>query len=59
MSDWPARGYPGRGRNPKTVEVTVCAACLAEACWQGLLMCDEARTAGTTTILRPAPKDGA
>jgi hypothetical protein len=33
---------------------TVCAACLTEACWQGTLMCDDARRAGTTQI--PAPR---
>lgn len=38
---------PARGRAPKTAGVTVCSACLTEACWQGTLMCDEARSAGT------------
>jgi hypothetical protein len=29
--------------------VTVCDKCLTESCWQGRLMCSEARTAGTIT----------
>jgi hypothetical protein len=33
----------------------VCAACGTEACWQGILMCDEAWTAGIAVAVR---KDG-
>ena len=31
--------------------VTVCDACLTEACWQGILMCENARQVGTTQII--------
>jgi epoxyqueuosine reductase QueG len=27
--------------------ITVCDKCLRACCWQGILMCDEAQTAGT------------
>ena len=27
-------------------DVIVCSACLTEACWQGVLMCEDARRAG-------------
>lgn len=30
-----------------SVSVTVCDKCLQASCWQGIFMCDEARTAGT------------
>ena len=30
--------------------VMVCASCLRASCWQGLLYCDEARTASTTVM---------
>lgn len=33
---------------PATVYVTVCDKCLMACCWQGVFMCDDARTAGTT-----------
>ena len=32
--------------------VTACSACLTEACWQGVLMCEDARRAGITQIPR-------
>jgi hypothetical protein len=37
---------PGRRRTTRTV--IVCSACETESCWQGLMMCEEARTAGVT-----------
>lgn len=30
-----------------TDRITVCDKCLKASCWQGIFMCDEARTAGT------------
>jgi len=36
------RRQPGRA-------VTVCSECGTEACWQGVLMCEKARSAGTET----------
>ncbi len=30
--------------------VTVCRECGTEACWQGVLMCEKARSAGTETL---------
>jgi hypothetical protein len=31
-------------------KVTVCAACLCACCWQGKLMCEEAKTASTVEL---------
>lgn len=33
---------------PRIEYVTVCDNCLKACCWQGMFMCDDARTAGTT-----------
>ena len=30
-------------------EITVCALCGDAACWEGMFLCDQSRTAGTTT----------
>ena|SRR6202044_4269051 len=37
-------------------QVIVCSACETESCWQGVLMCDEARSAGVMTA--PKVKNG-
>ena len=34
-------------RSQPAPKVTVCSECGTEACWQGVLMCDKARSAGT------------
>ena len=42
-----------QGHSPAALKIkpiTVCAACRTEACWQGTLMCDEARTAGVAQV---------
>ncbi|HEY6297439.1 MAG TPA: hypothetical protein VIX15_17405 [Streptosporangiaceae bacterium] len=39
-------------------EVLVCSACLSEACWNGTLMCDQARTAGVTAVPEDAALSG-
>jgi protein-arginine kinase activator protein McsA len=36
-------------RAKDNVEITVCAACGEPACWDGVLMCEDSRTASTTT----------
>lgn len=47
MSQLDVRAVIGT-RVPRTVAVTVwvCDACSTEACWQGILMCDDAVKAG-------------
>jgi len=37
--------------NEEMTFVTVCSECLQASCWQGIFMCDKARTAGT--VQRP------
>ena len=32
----------------ENAKVTVCDSCLMASCWQGIFMCEDARTAGTT-----------
>mgnify|MGYP006908191874 CR=1 FL=1 len=46
---------PGRLRcaicdAPAIKYATVCDQCLRASCWQGMFMCDEARTAGTMDL---------
>ena len=37
-------------KRKKAPLITVCDACLTEACWQGTVMCENAKQAGTTRI---------
>jgi hypothetical protein len=43
-------GQDRPGRRGTTRTVIVCSACETEPCWQGLMMCEEARTAGVTRL---------
>ena len=40
-------------------KVTVCAACLCACCWQGKLMCEEAKTADTVELTVADLRQGA
>jgi hypothetical protein len=44
-----AEGYCGACHD-WTRDPLVCSACGTVACWQGVLMCDEARTAGVRRV---------
>ena len=40
----------GRARRPEDRLVTVCDICWTAACWQGLLVCEDGRKAGTSNL---------